>query len=105
MDVGTQLPAAGLPIVGGAAVGGEHLKVKFVDAEGLKAADAALDQRLADALATIGGKHQQVLQVAAAAVVAGHDAAAQFTVGQGDETEAGVALQVAGSGLVRVGVA
>ena len=68
--------------------------MEFSDAMAFKGGKAAFDECIGDAFPSVLALHDQMLQIASAAIVAGHDAADKLAADRGDKTETGVSLQV-----------
>lgn len=94
LDVCPEFPALASPVGDARCIVAEYVDVEFSDALAFKSGKAAFDQCIGDAFPSVLALHGQMLQIAPAAIVAGHDAADKLASGQGDKTETGVSLQV-----------
>ena len=89
-----EFPALTFPVGDARFVLVEYVDVEFSDALGFKGGKAAFDQCIGDAFSSVFALHDQMLQIAPATIVAGHDATNKFASDRRDKTEIGVSLQV-----------
>ena len=96
INIGSKLPALTGPKRRRQLICLEHINVTLEDAQLFQLSKTVFNQRMCDALAPVGRKNDQMLQVSPSAIVAGHDAADELPINFANKAQSGIALQVAG---------